>query len=316
MSRISGLALVASAKALDAAGLAPSPAEPTEEGAVLFTSTHGATGYLNEFHEGYLTEGSLGASPILFTNGVSNAPAGHISLEYGIRGRCVTIIGGPLSPLEALSEAAALLHGPARWVLICAAEEWSEVMERAYRDCSVPEPSGLIVPDKSRPICEGAAALVVDGAPGGLTVHPPGFGSGTDASSNLVSAVDHALCAAGLDEGEVDLVVSTLPMEGSTWEAFEGLSKALGRGEKEIALACPVAGLGEGFSYTTLLGSVAALEIVSGGVVPPLPNVTRGKIPSWLYAPRNPSKRDIRSAIVVARGPNLSAGAVAVTRNP
>jgi 3-oxoacyl-[acyl-carrier-protein] synthase II len=130
MSPLSKLALGAASFALTDSGLGDLPPRRT---ALHFCSRSGSTEFLREYHEGLIEEAA--ASPLLFTNGVANAPAGHISLEYGIRGPCSTLMGGPASAVFALADAVdALGSGRFDVLLVGAAEELSPFFLRTRQD--------------------------------------------------------------------------------------------------------------------------------------------------------------------------------------
>ncbi len=173
MSPLSKLAIAACRKALDGAGFA----SPPRKCPVFFASKCGSTEFLREFHEGMI--GSGAGSPFLFTNGVANAPAGHISLEYGIQSPCFTLMGGASSAVVAIQHAAAMISDGADAALVGAAEELSDFFlasragflasgsEASRAEASPPGEGGvfMVLEDSRRAEGRGAHVhAVIDGA--------------------------------------------------------------------------------------------------------------------------------------------------------
>ncbi|MHC4601065.1 MAG: beta-ketoacyl synthase N-terminal-like domain-containing protein [Planctomycetota bacterium] len=319
MSRISTFALASASKALGKAGLRLDPMKPSDDVGVVFASHHGASGYLTDFHKGFLKEGLLGASPILFTNGVSNAPAGHISLEYGLRGRCLTLVGSALSSMESLSEALAWLQDGAQSVVISAGEEWSEVVERSYRACRCTDRTGLSPPPKSRPLCEGGCALVVSRGDGGIQLHAPGFGVREDPGgdrSAFARAIRSGLANAEHSMEEIGVVVASFLGDEKDEAEGEALAEFFGERGNEVPVCAPALNLGQGFCFTTLINVVAAFRTLDRGRVPPLPAGLASPLPSPLVGLRKSKTSDLRSALVLGRDAAGTAAAVVLTKNP
>jgi 3-oxoacyl-[acyl-carrier-protein] synthase II len=126
MSRLSAMAVVASGEALRSAGL--SMADGEAAGVVLATA-FGSTGRSEEFFEDLLAEGPRRVNPGLFPETVPNAPAGQISLVFGLTGPNATVCRQVLSPELAVLTAAQMLEaGMAERMLVCAVEEMSPAL--------------------------------------------------------------------------------------------------------------------------------------------------------------------------------------------
>jgi len=101
--------------------------------AVLGT-THGSTNYCESYYGQIVKEGIAAANPMLFAEGVPNAAAAHLSLMLSLKGACQTIIGSRTSGLDAMRIAAArIASGEWNRALVGAAEEYSPVVNEAYR---------------------------------------------------------------------------------------------------------------------------------------------------------------------------------------
>ena len=122
-----GLAAAAEALAEAGGGVAP------EESAVLVASTLGAANFSYRLWQELVKSGPLGASPMLFSEGVPNALVGHAARLLRLLAAGHMIGGGNGCGLRALAVARDLLEcGRARRALVGAAEEWSELAVRSY----------------------------------------------------------------------------------------------------------------------------------------------------------------------------------------
>jgi 3-oxoacyl-[acyl-carrier-protein] synthase II len=125
-----GLALRHAGLEGDAARLAPACA--------ILASTHGSTGFCRDYYTQIVRDGVLGANPVLFAEGVPNAPAAHVSTTFGVGGSCQTFIGSRTGGLDALGLAAMRIQARASdLIIVGAAEEPHDVVARAYRHHNV-----------------------------------------------------------------------------------------------------------------------------------------------------------------------------------
>lgn len=133
MSRYAKLTLAAAARALADAGLPEvDPLGPS--GGAIVATTHGSAGFCHSFYQQIISEGVDAANPLLFSEGVPNVGAAHVSTAFGIRGFCQTIIGTRTAGLDALRLAGSRIQS-GEWsrALVVAAEEYSEIVENAYQ---------------------------------------------------------------------------------------------------------------------------------------------------------------------------------------
>jgi len=133
MSRYAKLSLAAAALALRDAQLAQS--DPLSHGGAILATTHGSSAFCAEYYRQIIAEGPDAANPLLFSEGVPNVAAAHISTAFGIRGFCQTLIGTRTAGVDALRLAAARVRS-GQWprALVVAAEEHHEVVNAAYRE--------------------------------------------------------------------------------------------------------------------------------------------------------------------------------------
>jgi 3-oxoacyl-(acyl-carrier-protein) synthase len=130
-----------------------------ERTGILFGTGSAGAGPLTEFERQMAVESPESASPFLFPNTVSNAPASQAAIELGIRGPNVTITQKDPAPLNALFYGRMLLaDGRADALLVGAADEWNLEYHLAYervRATRTPTRPGFV-------LGEGAAAILVE----------------------------------------------------------------------------------------------------------------------------------------------------------
>ena len=156
LDRGSQYAMVAARQCLADAGYAIGGRE--ERTGILFGTGSAGAGPLTEF-ERQMAASPESASPFLFPNTVSNAPASQAAIEIGIKGPNVTITQKDPAPLNALFYGRMLLaDGRADALLLGAADEWNLDYHLAYERIHATRTA-------SRPgfvLGEGAAALLVE----------------------------------------------------------------------------------------------------------------------------------------------------------
>jgi len=155
MDRGSRMFLLAGREALQGAGLAGADLSGT---GVALGSRFGCLLVNEAYHRGLLTKGVRLASPLLFGYTVPSAPAGELSIAFGLTGPNLTVVSGDASGGGALARAAAWIRaGRARRVVAGGCDPqgpWlaQELWDRGIRDGRGPLPA------------EGAAALVLEPA--------------------------------------------------------------------------------------------------------------------------------------------------------
>jgi len=95
--------------------------------------THGTATFLKEFHDYLFDYGPEMASPNAFSNGVTNAPLGAISLQMKLTDGGATLVGIETCGLEVLNHAAGkVLDGTHGLCFAGAAEEYSTIVDDVY----------------------------------------------------------------------------------------------------------------------------------------------------------------------------------------
>lgn len=152
MSRVARLATTAVAPLV--------PLLDRDRTALFWGTMSGEFGSTAPFLRSLFQKGPAGASPLSFQNSVHNAPAGHLSIAFGLRGPSETLCAGPLTPLRAVERAEAWLARRGGTALVVCADELGSDVAAGFAFAGVGGALG-----------EGAAALLL--APGdGLELTP------------------------------------------------------------------------------------------------------------------------------------------------
>jgi 3-oxoacyl-(acyl-carrier-protein) synthase len=157
MDRLCALALVACDGVLVDGGLAPAgPEWDGERTAIVLGTAYGCHATNEDYYRGLVRDGTLGASPRLFTYTLPSSPLGEITIHYGIRGPALALANGLTSGVDALAEGVALVaDGRADRALVCAAEVATPLLGRilAGGGGALFEPGALV---------DAAGALLVE----------------------------------------------------------------------------------------------------------------------------------------------------------
>lgn len=277
ISNLSRLTTVATALAFDAAGLArgpgTTPGDALVEGGCVLGTTFGSSSYHLDYHERLRREGFDAGGALLFTQSVFNAPAGHASQVFGMRGPSLALVGGESVGLEAIQLASDRLRlGSAPFFVAGGGDESSDLV------CASARAMGLVAddfgPDGALPFVEGACALVLEdpafaharGAPTrGAVLGTAGVSAG--GTERLARAARLALADAGVGIEALDLVVLGTCGAGGSAEA-RALANAW-PDAAEAAWTAPKSVVGEGFAFTSALAAAVAVLARERGVVPP-----------------------------------------------
>ncbi|MEX2214767.1 MAG: beta-ketoacyl-[acyl-carrier-protein] synthase family protein [Phycisphaeraceae bacterium] len=130
-------------------------------------STHGSANYSVQYYREIVEQGIDAANPMLFAEGVPNAAAAHLSMAFGFKGGCQTIIGSRTSGLDALRLAVLrVAMGEADRIIVSAAEERSEIVDSAYAHCGLHGGPGAGLPFSGNGFLTGCGAvtLVIESA--------------------------------------------------------------------------------------------------------------------------------------------------------
>lgn len=243
--------------------------------------THGATALLKEFHDYLYDYGPDSASPNAFSNGVTNAPMSAISRHFGITGGGCTLVGRQNVGLEVLRHAALSLNmGEHKQCLAGVAEEYSELVENAYRGC-VRNGNGRWE-RRPEPMGEGAVFVRLASA---------------DQGGVLYTALD------GISGLRPDLIVTDLSVNALRRGGYHALRLSLKASSVPMP---PVLGLGSVFGELHSVSSMPTVAVARDIVLHQTP------YPSQLLMPGRPEESDvsvgsrIRTVLIVSFGADSS----------
>ncbi len=222
LDRSAQLAVVAAREAMRQAGLAPDPAQAPRRGAIM-----GAAIGQSSLDAGYLAlygEGASRLHPLTVPRVMPNAPASHLSIEFGLRGPCYAVASACASGNHAIALAADTIRAGRAEVILTGGSDASIVVGYVKSW----EALRVLSADTCRPFSrdrtglvlgEGAAVLVLEdwdhAQRRGATVLAEVAGSGMSADGADITAPDiggtaaamqAALDDAGLDASEIGYV--------------------------------------------------------------------------------------------------------------
>lgn len=143
MSRLSQMATLAAGMALESAGLFDENGDNT---GITFGTAFGSTGHSETFFLDYLQHGPALVNPGLFPETVPNAPAGQVSIRFGLKGPNATICQQNLSSELALLQAKEMLDsGMADTMVVIGAEETSPALLKGFDALGILQRAGEFV---------------------------------------------------------------------------------------------------------------------------------------------------------------------------
>lgn len=165
MSRLSKMAVTAAGKALTASGLVD---QDNGDCGVMLATAFGSTAQSELFYSDLLAKGALKANPGYFPETVPNAPAGQVSIVFGLQGPNTTVCQQALSSEHALALAMDLLeNGMARRLVVVGVEEMSPALLSGLQACGQLQKSSAAHADdlslgRRIRVGEAAVALVLE----------------------------------------------------------------------------------------------------------------------------------------------------------
>lgn len=280
MSRLSKMAVTAAGDALAASGLLHH--DNSACGVVLGTA-FGSTAQSDLFYADFLRKGALKVNPGYFPETVPNAPAGQVSIIFGLHGPNATVCQQSLSSEQALILASDLLeNGMAQRMVVVGVEEMSSALLGGLQACGQLQkwtPSFSDHISLSRRICvgESAVALVLetkeslanrkkvalarlhDVVTAGAACWPAGY-------HEIAPAVERMVCVLGSDTcAKVKAVVAgTSFVKGVDTTLLNALATHL---DPDLPTVLPEYGTGNVMGGG-LLRTALAVSLVCGGQLP------------------------------------------------
>ncbi|MDN3513047.1 MAG: beta-ketoacyl synthase chain length factor [Candidatus Brocadia sp.] len=213
--------------------------------------THGALNYAQTFHKALVTEGVDDLSPIHFSDSVLNAPAGNVSIGFGIKGPIHTLVGGATTAIKAVMLASRMLDsGVASKSIVVSSEALNELSLYCYSRLGI------------HTLSEGSGAILIE-KEGKITGTTPycyiaGMASGINPSNSctaLNTVVDQCLEKADISPKDIDLV-----MTDSCVPVKSGLT--------DIPAGCIMPLSGNAFSLTVMLDIIVSSLAIKNGTIP------------------------------------------------
>jgi 3-oxoacyl-[acyl-carrier-protein] synthase II len=255
MSEYVKLSLAATTLAVRDAGFADAVPGDT---AVVIGTTHGSAAYCVDYYRQIVESGMTAANPMLFAEGVPNAAAAHLSLTFGLKAACQTVIGSRTAGIDAV-RLAALRIASGQWdrAIAGAAEEYLPLINDAYRHAGLYGDGGfatgsgavsLVLEAEDSARARGARILGFITAGASARIRR----SGRDAVRSVLDRLGPAGCVQGSCNG--------------TWiDRVERGAAALIKLRPELFSAGPLASLGDGLAG----GGLPFVQLATGydGVV-------------------------------------------------
>lgn len=299
MARAAQMALVATGRALTAAGLAPG-ASVLEEAGIFLGSGLGGSEVLQRAYRTYFVRGRRRIRPATVPMIMASGPASHISMRFGIRGPTHTYSVACASAAVAIGEAfRSIRHGYTDLVIAGGAEAMlNDGSVAAWESVGVvAQEHALGAEFSSRPfdaersglvLGEGSAILVLEAADraearGAVPLAEiVGFGSTADAHhltdptvEGQVRCMRAALAEAGVEPCEVGYVNAhaTGTLNGDPVE-IEAMKRVFGDGVASVPISSTKAVHGHLVGASAALEGVITILALQQGRVPPTAHLT------------------------------------------
>jgi len=303
LSRTSKLACAAAAaNARGLRGVAP------EDVGVVFGTAWGSLKTVIDFEREAFVQGARFVDPILFTETVSNVPAGQVAILYGWSAFNATVSAGSASGLVGLRQAIAFLEEGRGLVAVAGGgDELNAPVLRALRRRGGVPAGGegacfLTIESDEHARRRGAVAQAKLRASGSRFV--PGGKAGNDGARESMAGLIRRLTRdAGLELSAVDLVVLSASglVDGDREEAGAVID-VFGNGPAAVPVVSPKAILGETWGASGPLAAVVAIEAMRTSIVPAAPHgFVLAPDLSGLNVPQDTQHRPIRNALILDR---------------
>ncbi len=276
MAKAVRLAACAALEAWRAAGLEAD--SPDAVDAVFAASALGCLDHSRDFHAAVIRR--TGPSPMLFTESVLNATAGHLAIERRLHGGAHAVSTFLYDGLEAARLAVeAVASGRAARALLVGCDSWIAELEPVFRNCGVlrPEPEGA----GCIPFSPAREGFRLGEAAGALVLESPGSAARRGARPLArVAEIVGALRPGEPGEAVAAVAAAASRFPSPRWifpSANGGVCEAIEEpllerlGATRTARVSIKPAIGEAFAGTAALHLAFAALAVSGEQVPHLP---------------------------------------------
>ncbi len=298
LDRASQMALVAAAQAWSASGLVLSDEEKQRSGVYVGTGMGGANSLDEMFIRLYKNDASR-VSPLSVTKIMSNAPASHISMQYGLTGPCLTFSTACSSSAVSIGEAFRQIKTGYADIILAGGTEsllaygsfkcWESLGVLAQEDKDNPAASCRpFSKDRSGFVLgEGAAILVLEelerAKKRGAVIYGEitGYGSTADASHITAPSVDGqaramrmALQESRMTADDIDYINAhgTATIKNDIVET-QAIKQAFGDRARTVPISSTKSMHGHLLGATSAVEFVAALLAMKQNAIPPTANL-------------------------------------------
>lgn len=297
---VSQYALASAVSAVSDAGIELKKMD-SEKTAVIFGTCNGPCLATERNYASLIEKGGKSVDPLLFPESVFNAPAGLISIFFGIKGPCIALPQGPVAGGYAMTTAINYLTSyDMDYALVVASDELSKVAHEAFSYLRVISPNdgneeGMRPFDRTRNgsvLSEGGVAMVLETEFGakqrgariygeviGCGMASDGYriadnnpdGSGLCLSIKNAMTKAHDLCQITPDN--IDYVVA-MALSIKKIDAMEtrAIKMAFGKRAYSIPLSSIKSSIGETLAPSALFNIAAGLLAIRNGIIPPTIN--------------------------------------------
>jgi len=268
-----------------------------EKAAVVFGTSNGPCFVTEKIQTSILLGGKKTVNPLLFQESVFNAPAGIISILFGIKGPCIALPLGMVAAGYGIPTAINyLVHYGVDCVIIVASDELTQASHEAYSHLNILSQDNhetCMRPfDKARNgmvISEGGVALILE-----TDIHAiergakkiygeiSGYGMTSDGyrvadnnpdGSGLCWAMENAINHGQLSTDSIDYIVaSALSIKKIDLMETRAIKKAFGKRAYDIPVSSIKSSIGETQGPDALFNIAAGAFAIRDGIIPPTIN--------------------------------------------
>ncbi|MCC6326642.1 MAG: hypothetical protein DCC43_00725 [Candidatus Brocadia sp.] len=213
--------------------------------------THGALNYAQAFHKALVMEGVDDISPIHFSDSVLNAPAGNVSIGFGIKGPIHTLVGGATTAIKAAMLASQMLSsGVVSKSIVVSSDELNELSLSCYSRMglhTLSEGSGAILIEKEGKITGTTPYCYLSSIASQFNPSNP--------CAALHEVINQCLEKADIGPKDIDLVMtdSCVPVKSDL---------------HDIPVGCIIPLSGNAFSLTVILHIIVSSLAINNGAIP------------------------------------------------
>jgi nodulation protein E len=316
MDRFSLLAVIAAGEALRHSGLTVNASNTARVGTVIGVGTFGVE-CVEENYRGMFLEGKTRASVFSVPRTMPSAPAGQVSMEYGLRGPAFAVTSACASSNHAFASAADQLRLGRADVMIAGGADapmtfgfmkgWEALRALARETCRpfsgdrdglvIGEASGMLVLETFEHATARGATILAELAGTGMSADAGDIVSPT--VEGPTAAILSCLADAGLSTGDIDYINA----HGTGTKANDDIEtaairRAFGADADRLSVSSTKSMHGHCMGASGAVEAIACIMAIRDGIVPPTANY-REKDPSCDLdvTPNVARKREVRAAI-------------------